>query len=240
MVALTIAVGVLDRDRWDANTDNLVVVATPQQRLTWVPRDLWCERLGDRVNRAFALGGASLLAAALADHGLVVDEVVAVRRGATERALAPLSVTVPVRRTLTFLYPLAPTAPIEDGHRVIRFEPPSEVFAGERLHQWLGARMVPADAGSDLDRIARQQLFLRYALEQGVRFDGVLADPNELRATSRRTLHALAAVRPGWTGRVISDVVGRTIDGKAVLVRDRGPAATLRALRRSARRAVRR
>jgi len=235
-VALNVAVGVLDRDRWDANTDNLVVVETPRRRLTWVPRDLWCERLRDRVNRAFALGGASLLAAALADHGLDADEVVVVRRGATERALEPLSITVPVQRTQTFLYPLAPTSPIEDGHRVIRFEPPSEVLAGERLHQWLGARMVPVGAGSDLDRIARQRIFLRCALEQGARFDGVLADPTELRATSRRALEALATVRPGWTSRVVDDVVARTIEGKAVLVRDRGPAAPLRALRRTVRR----
>ena len=67
--AASIAVGVLDSDDWAANTDNLAVVEPARRRLTWVPRDLWCESVGDRVNRAFATGGHGLLVEALAEHG---------------------------------------------------------------------------------------------------------------------------------------------------------------------------
>ena len=35
-----------------------------------MPRDLWCEDLGDRINRAYELGGHAGLKAALAEHGI--------------------------------------------------------------------------------------------------------------------------------------------------------------------------
>jgi hypothetical protein len=38
------------------NTD-IVVVAEPERKLLrWIPRDLWCARLGDRINAAFRHG----------------------------------------------------------------------------------------------------------------------------------------------------------------------------------------
>ena len=47
------------------------------------------------------------------------------------------------------------------------------------------------------------------------------------------TLEVLALVRSDWELATVTDVVPRTIDGKAVLFRDHGPAAPLRALRRA-------
>lgn len=229
---MIVAVGVLDRDRWDANTDNLAVVDPHRRRVTWVPRDLWCDAVGDRVNTAFASGGLPLLAQALAEHRLPVDGAVVLRRAATERLLDHLTLTVPVRRPLRFVYPLTPTTLVQDGSKVIGFDPPAETLQGERLHQWLGARKVPSGSGSDLDRIGRQQVALRVALRAGLDLGGALADRELVRASGDDALAALGEVRPDWSFVTLDDVVPRTIDGKAVLVRDRGPGATLRALRR--------
>jgi anionic cell wall polymer biosynthesis LytR-Cps2A-Psr (LCP) family protein len=228
-----VAVGVLDRDRWDANTDNLAVVDPGRRRVTWVPRDLWCGAVGDRINRAFATGGLPLLVGALAEHGLRVDGAVVLRRAATERLLDNLALTVPVPRPLRFLYPLTPTTLVEDGAKVVRFDPPSETLRGERLHQWLGARKVPGGRGSDLHRIRRQQAALRAALRAGIDLGGALTDRTLVRASGEDALVALGDVRSDWSFLTLDDVVPRTIDGKAVLVRDRGPGAQLRALRRT-------
>lgn len=232
-VPATVAVGVLDRDRWDANTDNLAVVDPGRRRVTWVPRDLWCVTLGDRVNAAFSTGGLPLLLEALAEHGFHLDGAVVLRRGATERLLDGLRVTVPVPRPLRFLYPLAPTSLVQDGAKLIRFDPPTETLEGERLHQWVGARKVPTGSGSDLHRIRRQQVALRAVLEAGSDLSQALADPSLLRASGAGTLATLGRVRPDWSFETLDRVVPRTIDGKAVLVRDRGPGAPLRALRRA-------
>ena len=50
-------VGILDQDSWSARTDNIVVADPVAKSLTWIPRDLWCAVLGDRINEAFALAG---------------------------------------------------------------------------------------------------------------------------------------------------------------------------------------
>ena len=57
-------VSIMDRDSRDQRTDNIVVVDLSRKRLLWVPRDLWCERLGDRVNEAFGRSGHQALIAA--------------------------------------------------------------------------------------------------------------------------------------------------------------------------------
>jgi len=200
--------------------------------VTWVPRDLWSESTGDRINRAFAIGGFPLLAAALAEHGLDVAGAVVLRRGATEELLRETHITVPVPRPLEFSYPLASTARIEDGAKVIRFDPPSESLAGERLHQWLGARTVPGGVGSDLHRITRQQTAVRVLLEDGAHdVRRVLADSSRVDTVGgAETIATIALVRSSWSFSTLDDVVPRTIAGKSVLVRDRGPTAPIRSL----------
>jgi anionic cell wall polymer biosynthesis LytR-Cps2A-Psr (LCP) family protein len=63
-----VAVAVMDRDSWGANTDNLAVVDPHRRSVVSVPRDLWCTSVGDRINRAWAEGGAPRLIAALPDR----------------------------------------------------------------------------------------------------------------------------------------------------------------------------
>jgi hypothetical protein len=53
----------MDRDSRSADTDNVVLVEARRRRLLWVPRDLWSQLLGDRINVAYRLGGDPLRAA---------------------------------------------------------------------------------------------------------------------------------------------------------------------------------
>ncbi len=220
---MTTAVGILDRDAWTANTDVLVVVDPRRRRLTWVPRDLWCPGLGDRVNAALARGGHPAVRAALAEHGLRVDHGVYLRRAATERFLATCTVRVPVPRRLEFYYPLTPTAPLEEGVKIVTFEPPEESLSGERIHQWIGARSAVPEGGTDLDRIERQQCFLRRLLQAGGDLTPVLSDPERVRVSGPAALAELGAVRPGWRFATHDAVVPATVAGREVLLADLRP-----------------
>ncbi|HXJ83223.1 MAG TPA: hypothetical protein VMS64_31625 [Candidatus Methylomirabilis sp.] len=206
-------VGVMDRPGLEANTDNLVLVDPAESRLTWVPRDLWCETFRARINRAFSRGGHDLLVEALDEHGFRVANSLVLSREATEDALADVVVLVPVPCRMTFSYPLTPQAPIEDGSKVVVFDPPAEVLRGERIHQWVGAR------DTDLHRIERQKIFVRRLLEKGFDFRRVLARPAWYAIRGADCLAELAQVRPQWRFETVADLVPVTIAGQVVLVR---------------------
>jgi hypothetical protein len=211
---MNIIVAVMDRPGFAANTDVLVLVEPAAERLTWIPRDLWCPALRDRVNVAYRTGGPDLLIAALGEHELVADHHLCLSRTASEAALASVRVMVPVPVRMEFEYPLTPTARIEDGSKTIAFDPPMEVLQGERVHQWIGARR-----GGDLHRLARQAVLLRRLLEQGFDFSAAVADPSSFAVSDPAVIGALRAVRSTWTMDTLGGLVPDTIDGKQVLVR---------------------
>jgi len=215
----TVAVAILDRDDWAANTDVIVLIDPVLRHLTWVPRDLWVPSLEDRINSAFARGGGERLIEALAEVRLSVGGVLCLRRAATEAALAGVEATVPVSEPMDFWYPLAPTRPIEEGRKQVSFRPPSERLSGERLHQWIGARSRVSGAGSDLQRLERQQTLVQVLLATGFDFAATLADPELLRTAGRDPLAILGMVRPDWHCCLFDSVSDATIDGKAVLIR---------------------
>jgi anionic cell wall polymer biosynthesis LytR-Cps2A-Psr (LCP) family protein len=214
-------IGVMDRPGWRARTDNIVVADPESERLTWVPRDLWVDSLGNRVNTAFARGGHDGLRRALAELGVAADHSVCVQRAAVERLLAGLAVTVPVGEPEEFVYPLRPDTRVQDGAKVVRFEPPAERLTGERIHQWLGARRRPDGAGSDLVRIERQQVLVRTLLREGFDPSPLLEAPELVSASSDAALGEVARVAPHWRFRTLGPVRDRTIDGMTVLVRGR-------------------
>ena len=213
---------ILDRDDWQANTDNIVVADPACRILTWVPRDLWCPALNDRVNTAFAHGGHETLLAALAELGLRVSHSLCLRRRAAEKALAGLCVTVPVPAPLDMLYPLAPRTRIQEGHKIVSFRPPEERLEGERVHQWIGGRRVLRGPSGDMARIGRQQVFVRRLLEEGFDFAAALAAADDLRLSSPEALAELGAVRAGWRFAALDAVRPALIAGKEVLLRKRG------------------
>jgi anionic cell wall polymer biosynthesis LytR-Cps2A-Psr (LCP) family protein len=214
------AVGVMDAPGFTANTDVLVVVDPVGERLAWVPRDLWCDGIRDRVNQAFALGGHEGLTSALAEHGFEIEHSVCVARAAAERALSGVRVDVPVTHRDEFWYPLEPTRPIEEGRKRIVFEPPSETLSGERIHQWIGARYKVEGPGSDIERLGRQQTVLRVLLEGGYDLSPALEVRDEISLSDPAALEDLRRIRPGWALSTFGvDATPREIDGKLVLVR---------------------
>jgi len=209
----------MDRPSWRSRTDNIVVVDPGAERLLWVPRDLWCRRLRDRVNSAFAAGGHRALIGCLNDVGLSVHHSLCVSRAAVERVLADVEIEVPVTEELAFWYPLEPTRPIEEGRKIVRFSPPREVLAGERIHQWIGARFAVDEIGDDIERMARQQVFVRRLMETGFDFGRVITDPADVSVSSDAAFDDLRRVKTTWRLETLLDFVPRRIDGKAVLVK---------------------
>jgi hypothetical protein len=221
----------MDRSGWDANTDNLVVVDPARRRVLWIPRDLWSDRVDDRISRAFANRGHEGLAGALAEHGVHVRHSVCLKREAVERALRDVVVSVPVVEQMRFWYPLSPTRPLEEGRKLVCFDPPAETLAGERIHQWVGARRRVGRASSDFERIERQQVFLARLLEKGFPFSRALADPQLVSMSSRAAISELRAVEPSWAFDVLDDVEPATVRDKLVLMRVPRQRRVLRRLR---------
>jgi len=227
-------VAVMDRGEWGANADNIAVVYPRRRRVLVVPRDLWSERAQRRVNRTFAYGGHEGLLAALADNGIRARHCVCVRREATEAALDGASIVVPVPAPLRFWYPLEPQRFIWEGRKQIAFEPPSEVLEGERIHQWLGARYVVDGAGSDLERIERQKVFVRCLLEQGFDFRRFVADPRFVAVSHPKALRELAKVRASWRFDTLSELFP-AVEGGAQVLRRHPPSVRFRRRLRRAR-----
>jgi cell envelope-related transcriptional attenuator-like protein len=217
-------VGVMDRDSWTARTDNIVVADPRRRRLLWIPRDLWSHAVGDRINEAYGRGGHELFLAAVRELGIPVESSIVLLRSAVERALRGLRISVPVDRKRRYWYPMEPTLRLEDGAKLIAFEPPQETLVGERIHQWLGARRsadTPAPRLPDLDRCERQQILVRSLLEEGFDFSSALENPALVAVSGASALEQLSAVGDGWALRTYDRVEPMTIEGKMVLVRHR-------------------
>ena len=213
-------VTIMDRSGFDQRTDNIVIADPRHRRLLWVPRDVWCPEVGDRINTAYRSGGHDGLLRGLRSLGFRVDHSVCIPRAATERFLGTVTVDVPIERPLRFWYPLSPQSRIEDGRREVDFDPPGEILSGERIHQWIGARTSrdAGERGSDLDRIQRQQVLVRALLRQGSELSAVVGGP-ELPSWSDETAarRDLRHVRWWWAMRGADQVRDRLIDGRQVL-----------------------
>jgi hypothetical protein len=204
---------------WGGNTDVIVVVDLAQRTLRWVPRDLWCAGLGDRINSAFWRGGHEALIAALGEQGIASAHSVCLRREATEWASRHLTVTVPVTARLDLWYPESPNSPIEQGRKQVTFRPPTELLAGERIHQWIGARYSLASDTTDFDRLRRQQVLLARLLEMRWKLAGVLSDTELVDISSAEAIDELKQVDAAWKMEILDDVTDAIIDGKMVLRR---------------------
>jgi len=213
------AVAIMDRAGFGENADVIVVADPVAETLTWIPRDLWSARLGDRVARAYARGGHEALADSLDEQGISIEHTLCLSRAATEAGLEDLVLLMPVRERMEFWYPLTPTSPIREAKKRIVFEPPIERLSGERLHQWLGARRRIDKPSDDRGRISRQQELVAVALGEGIDFSRFIADPETVRGATPEALAELALVRPLWRLQTFGPLVPERIDGKEVLVR---------------------
>jgi anionic cell wall polymer biosynthesis LytR-Cps2A-Psr (LCP) family protein len=210
-------VAVMDGPSFGHNTDVIVVVSPRERTLTWVPRDLWSERLSARINKAYAHGGHEALVRALTEQGIEAEHSICVRPDGIRPALEGVSVSMPIRRAEEFDY---------EGEWV-RFEPPIEELTGERIHQWIGARKrrVPAPPGwlPDLDRIRRQQELVAVMLGEGLDFSRFVAPGLPVRVSGDEALEDVAQVEWDWVFLTIADVEPAEIDGQQVLIRKLEP-----------------
>ena len=165
-----IVIGVMDRNAWTANTDIIVIVIPSQKKLVWIPRDLYCETINNRINKAFCKGRSDLLIKCVNNIGFnfITSHCICLWPTAIEKFINKIdSIKVPVDITRELKYPLHRHKPIEDGFRVITFNKPSEILTGDRFHEWIGARYAvnpKSFIGCDLDRIIRQQILIKELL----------------------------------------------------------------------------
>jgi hypothetical protein len=214
------AVAIMDGPSFaDANTDVLVLVDPPRALVRWIPRDLWCPTLGDRVNRAYAAGGPDGLIAALAEHGLAAENVLCLLPAAIEAGIEGLRVAMPVRERVEYWYPADRMRPIEEGRRQVAFSPPVEVLEGQRFHEWIGARYRVEGPGSDLDRLQRQRELLAVLLGEGTDFSRFLGVEAAVRVFGPRALEELGQVRWDWRFELLGRLRPETIEGRKVLTR---------------------
>jgi len=174
---MSTVISIMDRDHWDRCTDNIVVADPKQRMLIWVPRDLWSDLTGDRINTAFKRGGHALLMKSLVGFGLCVRYSICALPKAVCRCIENCAVNVPVNEPMEFYWPLVMGTDLEQGKKVIQFSPPVETLSGERIHQWIGSRKradgIPC---SDLKRIERQQVLIGVLLQTGFDFSGFLGE----------------------------------------------------------------
>lgn len=195
---MSTVVSILDRDNWDDRTDNIGIVEPLKRRVLWIPRDLWCNTIKNRINRAFGKGGHKLLLSCLEEHKITAESSICFRRSATIRSFRDLQVTVPVDEVMEFWYPLHPTKPIEDGKKPIVFNPPDELLSGERIHQWMGARVSFNKGSSDLNRIERHKILLRCMLEQKFDFKKLISDREQFSIYGSSVFEDIKQVGPDW------------------------------------------
>jgi hypothetical protein len=175
----------MDRDYWTARTDVIVIVSLEENKLMWVPRDIYCELINDRINVAYALGGSELLIKCLNEYKVtskynILGCVCLLPALVNEYVKYIKSIKVPVENDIKFDYPLRRNKPIEEGSKVIEFKAPFEILSGERIHQWIGARYcIPLSLYlyPDLHRIMRQQILTRVLIDKKFDFGFILDNP---------------------------------------------------------------
>jgi hypothetical protein len=213
------AVAIMDRSSFEGNTDVLAVVDPALPLVLSVPRDLWCESIGDRVNSAYARGGHAALAAALAEHGIAADHSLCLLPAAIESGFDDLEIEVPVESFLAYWHPGRLWNPLDKGWRLVVFEPPSVVLSGQWLHAWIGARFALVGLSSDLARVERQQVLLRALLRDGADFGRFLSPADAVESSSQAAIDELREVGPDWAIATLPDLRPTRIDGKDVLRR---------------------
>lgn len=222
---------ILDEDAWHGRTDNIVIVEPKRKRLLWIPRDLWCNKINNRVNVAFRRGGHDLLMRSLNEYGFNLISRICFKRSSIAIIFRDPRVWVPVKQVMKFRYPLEPMRPIGDGRKLVTFEPPSEFLSGKRIHQWLGARITPDGTGTDLDRIDRQKIFLRRLLEQQFNFIELIEDSEDFSVSGAGAIDDIRKVGLDWRFETSGPLEDATIERRRVLIKQRR-IAPLRSSRR--------
>lgn len=165
-------IGILDDHR---NTDIIIVLDPMMKKLTWIPRDVFSYRINHRINAAFSHGGHRCFIDAVKRLGFdKISHSVCIPMDTCKKVFSGIELYVDIPKEIEYYYPIKLFEPIENGHKIIRFEPPGESLKGERIHQFLGAR-IQVDPSKhtlfgDFERIERQQVFFKSLIREGFNF----------------------------------------------------------------------
>lgn len=189
-----------DPTQWQAGaqrTDAIMLARVPADRtgayVVSIPRDSWVEVPGhgmNKVNAAFSFGGPALMVQTVEQlTGVRVDHVAVVDftgfRAMTD-ALGGVDITV--------------AADTADGRS--RFTAGTHRMDGETALDYVRQRKgLP---GGDLDRVKRQQNWIRAVMSEALS-RGIVQDPLELNAFLRAVTSSLA-VDDGWTTGAMRDL----------------------------------
>lgn len=169
----SIIFAVMDRNSFKARTDIIILFDFDSKKIKWIPRDLYSPLLNNRINRAYAKGGEELLLNCLKELNINADYVVCVLPDCFEENIKIIdNINVPVEKKMSYYYPLNRHVPIEEGKKIIDFDPPFEKLQDDRFHEWIGARynITPIKTYPDFDRIERQQILLSELLKKNINY----------------------------------------------------------------------
>ena len=203
-------VGILDGTGMGGNTDNNVLVMPDKKHMLWIPRDLMVPSTQRRINCAFKTSGCKGYLKEASELGFSANRCLVLANAATRQVLKDAAVTVPVTLQMSFRYPANPLSTLEEGEKVISFNPPRESLYGERIHQWLGARYGYnySQTYPDIHRCRRQTVFVRELLRTPCNFAACLANPEWV--ASHPSLEAateeLRGVTKEWTFSVFENI----------------------------------
>ena len=100
----------------------------------------------------------------------------------------------------------------------MHFRAPAETLQGERVHQWIGARMRVDGPSADFDRIGRQQVLVRCLFDDDFEFGRALEHAQWVSTSDAAAYDELRLARASWRFATFSDVIPRRVAGKAVLI----------------------
>jgi hypothetical protein len=201
-MSTNICILIMDRNYWLARTDVIIICDSAKKLIYWLPRDLYCLRIKNRLNTAYAKGKDTLVMECLKDIGITVKYCVCILPHLINENIiniGEINISIPITRN--FYYPLHRQAPIENGKRLITFTAPNEILAGDRIHEYIGARYVadndiPTPYFPDFDRIRRQQKLLKTLLQKKYKF--LYKNEENIRGINIEVIEILSKIDQYW------------------------------------------
>ena len=216
---MSTVVSVMDEDSWNGRTDNIAVVEPIRRRILWIPRDLWSQTVNNRINTAFRTGGHALLIKCLREYEIKAGSSICFKRSAIINSCHNIRVWVPIKREMKFWYPLNPTKPILEGRKSITFNPDGELLTGERIHQWMGARISFNKESGDLDRIERHKILIRRLMAENFDFRKLLSNNDHFSTYGASVFEDLSQVSLDWRFETLGPLLHVKYGQKLVLVK---------------------
>jgi len=202
---MSIILGVMDRNDWKARTDILVFIDPEKKLIKWIPRDLYSPHINNRINVAYARGGEELLIKCLNEFNIFPKYCLCVLPLCFDENIKKIdNIDVPVQKKMSYYYPLHRHQLIENGKRLIEFNPPFENLKEDRFHEWIGARYEVSNFTRfpDFNRIHRQQILLTCLLN--IKYNFIYTEEH-VQGMTTDVCQILKTINETWTIEKLRD-----------------------------------